>query len=84
MGEKLIIIFEGFFSSIFTVTDWLGARLSLAGTVRYGHPPKLFVAFISVMPVVSELKTIWNGPEIVSLLRFVNVMVPLKVWFARL
>ena len=76
---KWVIAFEEFLNRTFTVADWPGAKLPTFGTVMYGHPPKLPVAFASVTPDVSELRTSWNGPTIVLLLIFLIATVPLKV-----
>jgi len=75
----LIVAFDGFVSCTLTVDDWPGARLATAGTVRYGVPERLPVAFTSVTPVGIPVKRICKGPLIALLLIFVRVTVPLNV-----
>ena len=75
---------EGFLNCTLTVTDWPGARLAMVGTVRYGVPERLAVAFTSVTLAGIPVKRICKGPLIVLLLTFLMVTVPLKVWFTLL
>ena len=75
----MIVAFPDFLNRTFTVADPPDARLSTPWTVIYGHPPKLPVAFVSVTPDLSELRTIWSGPAIVPPLMFLIVTVPLKL-----
>jgi hypothetical protein len=84
---KLIVVKKGLSNCTLTVADWPGARLATPptmGIVRYGDPEKSPVAFASVTPAVSPVKTIWKGPLIAPLLMFVMVTVPLKVRVTRL
>jgi hypothetical protein len=80
----LRVAFDGFLNWTLTVTDWAGARLAMAGTVRYGVPERLAVAFTSVTVAGVPKKTICKGPLIALPLIFERVTVPLKVWLTRL
>ena len=57
---KLIVPNEGLSNCTPTVADWPDARLATA-IVRYGHPEKLPVAFTSVTPAVSPVRTYLKG-----------------------
>ena len=76
--------FEGFLNCTLTVADCPGARVATAGTVRYGVPERLPLAFTSVTPAGIPKKTICKAPLIALLLILLMVTVPLKVWLTRL
>ena len=60
---KLIVAFEGLLNCTLLVTGWPGARPATAGTVRYGVPERLLVAFTSVTPAVIPVKRIWGSAK---------------------
>jgi len=75
----LIVAFAGFLNCTVTVTDWPGARLETAGSVRYGVPERLLVELTSVTPGGIPMKRICKGPPNALALVFLTVTVPLKV-----
>ena len=79
-----MVALDGFENCTATVIDWPGATPAGAGTVTYGVPERLLVAFTSVTVAGKPKNTTCSGPLIGALLMLVMVTVPVKVLLTRL